>query len=80
MFDSSFTCIDEYIDLVCWGLDIDAIQKTGLVDRRKYPNFIVPEYFSPFVPENLDRWLFINNPDNEKIFKGDGDQDRPNRT
>ena len=71
---------DEYIDLVCWGLDIDAIQKTGLVDRRKYPNFIVPEYFSPFVPENLDRWLFINNPDNEKIFKGDGDQDRPNRT
>ena len=69
---------DEYIDLVCWGLDIDTIQKTGLVDRRKYPECVVPELFSPFVPENIDRWLFTNNPDSEKIYKGDGDQDRPN--
>ena len=69
---------DEYIDLVCWGLNIDAIQKTGLVYRRKYPECIVPELFSPFVPKNVDRWLFTNNPDNEKIYKGDGDQDRPN--
>ena len=69
---------DEYIDLVCWGLDVDAIQKTRLVDRRQYPDFVVPELFSPFVPENVDRWLFTNNPDNEKFYKGDGDQDRPN--
>jgi len=69
---------DEYIDLVCWGLDTDAIKKTGLVDRRKYPECVVPELFSPFIRENLDRWLFTNNPDIGEIYKGDGDQDRPN--
>lgn len=69
---------DEYIDIVSWGLDVDMVKKTGLIDRRTLPKCVVPELFSPLLLENVDRWLFTNSPHTEKIYKGDGDQDRPN--
>jgi len=69
---------DEYIDLLCWGLNSDHVQETGFFDRREFVDCIVPDYFSPFLQSNSDCWLFTNSPSSEKIFKGDGDQDRPN--
>lgn len=69
---------DEYIDLLCWGLNSDQVKEIGFYDRREYFDCIVPNYFSPFIQSNVDCWLFTNSPDSEKIFKGDGDQDRPN--
>ncbi len=69
---------DEYIDLLCWGLNPDYLKKIGFFDRRELVDCIVPDYFSPFIQSNADCWFFTNSPDIEKIFKGDGDQDRPN--
>ena len=69
---------DEYIDLLSWGLNGDQIKEIGFTDRRELADCVVPEYFSPFSQTNVDRWLFTNLPETEIIYKGDGDQDRPN--
>jgi hypothetical protein len=39
---------------------------------------IIPNYFEPFVAENIDIYFFSNTNEKVYIFKGDGDQDRPN--
>ena len=69
---------DEYIDLMSWGLDSTQIKDAGFTNCREFADCVVPEYFSPFSQTNVDRWLFTNLPDTEIIYKGDGDQDRPN--
>ena len=69
---------DEYIDLLSWGLNGDQIKEIGFTDCRELSDCVVPEYFSPFSQTNVDRWLFTNLPETEIIYKGDGDQDRPN--
>ena len=69
---------DEYIDLLSWGLDSNQLNEAGFANCRVFADCVVPEYFSPFSQTNVDRWLFTNLPDTEIIFKGDGDQDRPN--
>ena len=69
---------DEYIDLLSWGLDGSQIKEIGFNDCRELVDCVVPEYFSPFSQSNVDRWLFTNLPGTEIIYKGDGDQDRPN--
>ena len=69
---------DEYIDLLSWGLDSNQLTEAGLANCRDFADCVVPEYFSPFRQTNVDRWLFTNLPATEIIYKGDGDQDRPN--
>lgn len=69
---------DEYIDLLSWGLDGEQIKDLGFNDCREFTDCVVPEYFSPFSQTNVDRLLFTNLPNAEIIYKGDGDQDRPN--
>lgn len=69
---------DEYIDLLSWGLDSNQLNEAGFANCQEYADCVVPEYFSPFSQTNVDRWLFTNLPDTEIIYKGDGDQDRPN--
>ena len=69
---------DEYIDLLSWGLDSNQLKEMGFNDCRELVDCVVPEYFSPFSQSNVDRWLFTNLPETEIIYKGDGDQDRPN--
>jgi hypothetical protein len=69
---------DEYIDLLSWGLDSNQLNEAGFANCREFADCVVPEYFSPFSQTNVDRWLFTNLPETEIIYKGDGDQDRPN--
>ena len=69
---------DEYIDLRSWGLDGNQIKEIGFTDCREFADCVLPEFFSPFIQTNVDRWLFTNLPQTEKVYKGDGDQDRPN--
>ena len=38
---------------------------------------IIPNYFSPFIRENIDIYIRYND-DSTRFFKADGDQDRPN--
>ena len=69
---------DEYIDLLSWGLDSNQLNEAGFANCREFTDCVVPEYFSPFSQTTVERWLFTNLPDTEIIYKGDGDQDRPN--
>ncbi len=69
---------DEYIDLLSWGLNGGELNEAGFADCREFADCVVPEYFSPFSQTTVERWLFTNLPQTEIIYKGDGDQDRPN--
>lgn len=50
--------------------------EAGWIKTEETEN-IIPNYFAPFVQENVDIYYFSTDPD-VILFKGDGDQDRPN--
>jgi hypothetical protein len=66
----------EYIDMYELGLDDSMLLEAGWLEVGKDGN-IIPNYFAPYTQCNVD--INISTTD-EKIvlFKGDGDQDRPN--
>lgn len=67
----------EYIDFYNLGIDVELVQSSGLTLRRLGDENIIPNYFSPFVRENID--IYVRTPVSTAIFmKADGDQDRPN--
>ena len=41
---------------------------------------IIPNYFNPYLQKNIQIYFFVDSKDIDKVilFKGDGDQDRPN--
>ena len=67
----------EYIDFYAYGMDKQVMTASGL--QRKTPDDpnIIPNYFEPYVAQNVDIWYSLSHPD-AVIFKADGDQDRPN--
>lgn len=67
----------EYIDLYCYGLETKYITAAGFKEKDEKDQNIIPNYFEPFIQNNVDIW--INSTDADCVFfKGDGDQDRPN--
>lgn len=65
----------EYVDLYEAGLPDLWMTDAGFKKVSGSGN-IIPNYFSPFVRENIDIYYFSS--DSEIVlFKGDGDQDRP---
>lgn len=69
----------EYIDFYEYGLDDDVMKEAGFVLRTADDVNIIPNYFEPYLQKNIDIWF--HTPYAEcRIFKGDGDQDRPSRT
>ncbi len=67
----------EYADFYEYGFNEDYIKQAGFLERIQNDENIIPDYFSPFVRENIDIWCSAN-VDNCLFFKADGDQDRPN--
>ncbi len=70
----------EYIDLQALGLDDTTLEQEGLRRIDQIPGAVVPNLFEPFVPENrpIPYALFSHDERPLLLFKGDGDQDRPN--
>lgn len=71
----------EYIDFMCIGIDKVHLIKAGFEMLDHEDNrLIVPDYFSPYVQKNVPMMYAVDseNMDNVRLFKGDGDQDRPN--
>ena len=70
----------EYIDFYSHGISEKYILEAGFIDRRKYKDLIIPEYFEPYIKKNIDlMYGYINKTKKKvKIFKADGDRDRPN--
>ena len=70
----------EYIDFYSYGMNEKNIKGAGFVNVDDYKGLIVPEYFEPFVRSNINLMYgyktTINHPP-IRIFKGDGDRDRP---
>ncbi len=68
----------EYIDFYEYGFSDANIEKAGFILLEENDTNVIPNYFAPFVRENIDIW--VTSPvENAKFVKGDGDQDRPNR-
>lgn len=71
----------EYIDIMQFGLPEKVYMKSGFVKVGGNQNIVIPDYFQPFVKSNIDI-IFAIKSENIKndiiLFKGDGDQDRPN--
>lgn len=66
----------EYVDCYETGV-LDELFKRGGWTKTEETSNIIPNYFSPFEMKNVDIYYFSS--DKEVIlFKGDGDQDRPN--
>ena len=71
----------EYIDFVEVGLEAKELIEAGFVNRKHYDDVIVPNYFEPFLQENIDLDYAFKTvvADSKPIFfKADADQDRPN--
>lgn len=66
----------EYADMYEAGLDEDLLLEAGWKKTAGSGN-IIPNYFAPFEQSNAD--IYYSTSDrNAVLFRGDGDQDRPN--
>ena len=71
----------EYVDWYQQGYTKDQIIESGMLTLDKIDgDIVIPNYFEPFVKNNVEiNWAFkLSNNDHFFAFKADGDQDRPN--
>ncbi len=68
----------EYIDFYLFGIDDKVLSDAGFIERKENDENIIPNYFEPFLQENIDIDFYTSSKENVVLFKGDGDQDRPN--
>lgn len=69
----------EFIDFYNYGINKNYLEEAGFQINKMKSDTIIPNYFSPFVKKNIDiDVVFWPNNTKIKVFKGDGDQDRPN--
>lgn len=67
----------EYVDLYSYGIPEKCMKAAGFTLRKTDDNNIIPNYFEPFVQENVE--INVKVPEDEiYMFRGDGDMDRPN--
>lgn len=67
----------EYTDFYNYGFDGSLMIEAGFAERKENDPNIVPNYFEPFVQENIE--IFFSSPVSDvTLCKADGDQDRPN--
>lgn len=66
----------EYIDMVVSDLPVELMIKSGFSLLDLDGDIVIPNYFEPFVRENIKIYYQTNQ--DLVIFKADGDQDRPN--
>lgn len=71
----------EYLDLVSYGLDDEMLQHACLskVDLNS-DQIVIPNFFQPFMQKNIPIHFCVEGKitPNLRLFKADGDQDRPN--
>jgi GNAT superfamily N-acetyltransferase len=65
----------EGVDLYCAGIPEDLIAGNGW--RRAEGNAVFPNYFSPYLAQNVPVTFATTAKEPLRLFRGDGDQDRP---
>ncbi|MCH5265274.1 MAG: hypothetical protein J1F02_05195 [Lachnospiraceae bacterium] len=67
----------EYIDIYSFGVPTELYEKAGFIKLKVDDVNIIPNYFHPFEQRNVSISLMEPGIDGIRIFRGDGDQDRP---
>ena len=67
----------EYIDVYSYGVPTDIYEKAGFVCCNEDDENIIPNYFHPFVRKNVSLRMMDPLLPGLRLFRGDGDQDRP---
>lgn len=68
----------EYIDFYCLGFEEEDLKMAGFIKREENDVNIIPNFFEPFLQENIEIW-FNSTAEDVTICKADADQDRPSR-
>ena len=68
----------EYCDWYAYGLKEADMRRAGFALRARGGENIVPNYLEPPLCENTDFFFFTSELEGYRVFKADGDQDRPN--
>lgn len=68
----------EYVDIYEHGVPEHILKNAGFIERSENDFNIIPNYFEPYVAQNVEIYFHVSD-SNCVIFKGDGDQDRPNQ-
>ncbi len=67
----------EFIDVYSFGIPVEIYEQGGFVRCHKNSENIIPNYFHPFVQENIPLKMVDSMIEGVRLFRGDGDQDRP---
>lgn len=67
----------EYIDFYCYGIKEDILEKAGFIERVEKDKNIIPNYFDPFLRENIEIYFYTWYLSDIHVYRGFGDQDRP---
>lgn len=67
----------EYVDIYSFGIPVEIYEQGGFVRCDTADENIIPNYFHPFVRKNIPLRLVDSGVKGVRLFRGDGDQDRP---
>ncbi len=67
----------EYVDIYSYGISVKIYEQGGFVRCDENSKNIIPNYFYPFMQENISLKMVQPELDGIRLFRGDGDQDRP---
>ena len=67
----------EFVDVYSYGVPVEIYEQGGFVRCDKNSENIIPNYFHPFVQENISLRMTEYELPELRLFRGDGDQDRP---
>ncbi len=68
----------EYVDCYCVGMPAKVMAKAGFSLRERGSDTVIPNYLNPPTDFNTDYFYFTTDAESFRMFKADGDQDRPN--
>ncbi len=68
----------EYIDFFCYGISDEIMRQAGFSVIEDNDENIIPNYFEPFEQKNAELYFYTWSKKGIHVFKGFGDQDRPN--
>jgi len=72
-------CDAEYADVHNWGIDPRLFESAGFLRVDPAAGDVVPNHFEPFERRNAPIRFALKSVRRAVLFKGDGDQDRPNQ-
>lgn len=67
----------EFVDVYSYGIPVEIYKQAGFCHCDENCENIIPNYFHPFVQENITLKLVDAPIDGLRLFRGDGGQDRP---